>query len=584
MSQVQLGTGTLSDLYEVFYNGRGLFHLTLAPSFHPGLAHTLSEQQWKSVAVETSQGVVIFEMQDRNWIFRHVAYPPNALDGRILQVATFGTGRIPSLESEIINGQRLQYPLRQLLDGHQDQVTIYLDNLWNGLYFQGSNGRYYNEHGQDDRTVITSESQFFQVPIDNTWTYYLVHLERGRAIGAFDRFGDLQFEDFLQTTREDASVTGFRQIVIPLSLQVSNGNITMSPRIPNYSATNRLDGIIGTSWENLSHYPDYHLYFVEGLLEAYLRNNTSEFARETEYLRVSDRTPLSSEQIPGGFLRYMGFGVPVPEQAILHINDGMAIIYYVYENRDIEPDDSLELILPPELQHQTRVWNLVGPDNGPLIRLFRSPSFDPNDFQAYILVNGEFVRENRNFPRSTRPAPLRARQEEIPGHGIPEWNPRSRSGSPELFGPLGIQTNFVPPPLQRARPLGSPTRSPQMVRQQTVAPLFRENPPEQPTIRQIDIFNRQSLERFLSWYYPNPLGNVIEPDLLEGYTRAGLPEISQLLSSGQVARFESPPVMQPWAGPPGTPNRIFTFQTLDGRKLFVKAQYNQQINQLLPPV
>jgi len=42
--------------------------------------------------------------------------------------------------------------------------------------------------------------------------------------------------------------------------------------------------------------------------------------------------------------------------------------------------------------------------------------------------------------------------------------------------------------------------------------------------------------------------------------------------------------MQPWAGPPGTPNRIFTFQTLDGRKLFVKAQYNQQINQLLPPV
>ena len=105
-----------------------------------------------------------------------------------------------------------------------------------------------------------------------------------------------------------------------------------------------------------------------------------------------------------------------------------------------------------------------------------------------------------------------------------------------------------------------------------------------PQVRQVDSFSRLAVEKRLSWDYPNPLASTSTvPDHLDGYTKTSLNDVSPLLSSGQVTRFESPQIMQPWAGPPGTPNRIFTFQMTDGRKLFTIAQYNQETNQLIPP-
>lgn len=55
------------------------------------------------------------------------------------------------------------------------------------------------------------------------------------------------------------------------------------------------------------------------------------------------------------------------------------------------------------------------------------------------------------------------------------------------------------------------------------------------------------------------------------------------VSSLPIERFTINPLLQPWAGPPGTPNRIITLILRDGRVMIVKARFDPKTNQIFPP-
>ncbi len=77
-------------------------------------------------------------------------------------------------------------------------------------------------------------------------------------------------------------------------------------------------------------------------------------------------------------------------------------------------------------------------------------------------------------------------------------------------------------------------------------------------------------------------------------------QVGQMLQNRQIERYIIDPIVQPWSGkpeglqrplhsnaaqlPPTSPNRILTIFARDGTTYLVKAQYNQQTNQIFSPV
>ena len=57
-------------------------------------------------------------------------------------------------------------------------------------------------------------------------------------------------------------------------------------------------------------------------------------------------------------------------------------------------------------------------------------------------------------------------------------------------------------------------------------------------------------------------------------------QIGQMLSQNQIERYIIDPLLQPFAGPPGTEYRIFTFFGKNGVTYLVRAKYNPQTNQI----
>ncbi len=87
----------------------------------------------------------------------------------------------------------------------------------------------------------------------------------------------------------------------------------------------------------------------------------------------------------------------------------------------------------------------------------------------------------------------------------------------------------------------------------------------EPTVR----INRQVLEELIMRLYDV---NGAEPGILAGYSRVSYSVFSQLLRDQQIQDYLVNNIFQPFAGPPGTPNRIIIFTTVDGRQLFTKVQ------------
>ena len=56
------------------------------------------------------------------------------------------------------------------------------------------------------------------------------------------------------------------------------------------------------------------------------------------------------------------------------------------------------------------------------------------------------------------------------------------------------------------------------------------------------------------------------------------------LNTIQIDRYIIEPLLQPWAGPPSSPNRILTIFGKNGMTYLIKAKYDQTSSQIFPPV
>ena len=112
------------------------------------------------------------------------------------------------------------------------------------------------------------------------------------------------------------------------------------------------------------------------------------------------------------------------------------------------------------------------------------------------------------------------------------------------------------------------------------------SPSPQPSPRREEVVSiepsevEQSYQTLLRQLYGLPV--ELPPALVVNGLHSDLVPFDQV-STLPIERFDINPVLQPWAGPPGTPNRIITLILRDGRVVLVKARFDQRSSQIFPP-
>lgn len=108
---------------------------------------------------------------------------------------------------------------------------------------------------------------------------------------------------------------------------------------------------------------------------------------------------------------------------------------------------------------------------------------------------------------------------------------------------------------------------------------FPETTPEEPSL------HRQSVETLMRQLYGLPVTLPQELTVNQLQTPfVTFDRAVELIQSGRVQRFTLDPLLQPWAGPPTSPNRIVTLILNDGTTVLVRAHYNPINNNIMPPV
>ena len=159
--------------------------------------------------------------------------------------------------------------------------------------------------------------------------------------------------------------------------------------------------------------------------------------------------------------------------------------------------------------------------------------------------------------------------------------------------PLTEQERRMMQSLTQVNLPGISPRSPVLQQESTVIPgIYGRNPspvrrspsPVRSPVRQqestSDLF-KQSYETLLKQLYGIPV--MLPEFLIINGLRASFISFNQL-SSIQIERYIIDPMLQPWAGAPGTRNRIVTIFGRNGITYLVKALHNPQSNQIFPPV
>lgn len=119
--------------------------------------------------------------------------------------------------------------------------------------------------------------------------------------------------------------------------------------------------------------------------------------------------------------------------------------------------------------------------------------------------------------------------------------------------------------------------SPQNIPEQQSTPLAQLAQPEQQSTKLAQI----SYETLVKQLYGLPV--VLPTSLIVNDLRLEFIPFSQL-STIQIERYIIEPLLQPWAGPPSTRNRIITIFGTNGMTYLVKALYDQSTNRIFPPV
>lgn len=119
----------------------------------------------------------------------------------------------------------------------------------------------------------------------------------------------------------------------------------------------------------------------------------------------------------------------------------------------------------------------------------------------------------------------------------------------------------------------------------------RESPPQSPRREPLiqssssdqlpDQLPQQSYETLVKQLYGLPV--VLPEFLIVNDLKLRFIPFSQL-STIQIERYIIEPLLQPWAGPTNTQNRILTIFGTNGMTYLVKAKYDQATNQIFPPL
>lgn len=92
---------------------------------------------------------------------------------------------------------------------------------------------------------------------------------------------------------------------------------------------------------------------------------------------------------------------------------------------------------------------------------------------------------------------------------------------------------------------------------------------------------QQSYETLVKQIYGLPV--TLPESLIVNGLRLEFIPFSQL-NTIQIERYIIEPLLQPWAGPPSTQNRIITIFDRNGMTYLVKALYDQASGRIFPPV
>ncbi|CAN5690318.1 hypothetical protein BH23THE1_BH23THE1_32640 [soil metagenome] len=208
---------------------------------------------------------------------------------------------------------------------------------------------------------------------------------------------------------------------------------------------------------------------------------------------------------------------------------------------------------------------------------------DNNLFGVNTMISGDQSRLNQILNE----APNRIFDFKIPNVTSVSDLPRLPELSLPVFQPgLRIQLNHIQNTntlrqfLDTLEPTQAPVRSPR--RSPTPEPIIPFTEPFEPITSTLQ---NESYETLLKQLYGIP---IQLPDFLVfNSIRSNFisfPEVTNMFSQNQVERYIIDPLLQPWAGPPSTQNRIITIFTKNGMTYLVKVRYDQERNQIYPPV
>lgn len=107
------------------------------------------------------------------------------------------------------------------------------------------------------------------------------------------------------------------------------------------------------------------------------------------------------------------------------------------------------------------------------------------------------------------------------------------------------------------------------------------SPSREPITETHDQLVQQSYETLVKQIYGLPV--TLPTSLVVNGLRLEFIPFSQL-NTIQIERYIIEPLLQPWAGPPSTKNRIITIFDRNGMTYLVKALYDQVSGRIFPPV
>jgi hypothetical protein len=486
---------------------------------------------WRSIEILLTGGRIVLEMQDQNWIL-NIREEGNVM-GPAREVRMIGEGRDPiAMLHRVETLRRPQFsPLNvsEFVRGLLNEVTLYYNSgEENGVDVLGSDDQHYDTIlGTEEANPPPEDTPTLLIPLAYNLSTYSITSGDAETIVQFNRMGEIIWQGNLGRFERHAPIAAYGQIRLPLSLQVQNDRISLSPLVENPLVTHRL------------------LYFING------DRGWSEFSRPSEsliYFIWGDSTPYFKEDEGSPYInavtgREVDALPPGPLQAL--ILDGL-------------PGEIVVHIRGPE--RLMKVATAYGFTEGGIIVELDSAEIGPSNNAIDIAI-----------PTTGGHDLLNEIMRRIATH----------ESLGDMVGGTIVNRRFVPPEGDIWPPSRRTQLSPQPGRRQL--PTGMPGPRIGQTVNSGDVLtgntspgSRQVLDRLISNLYGLP---VEQPDRIGDYQRTTLSEINQLMQTGQIANFEVNPAFQPFAV---FPNRVLTFTTRDGRHLFTIAQYNFQTNVILP--